>query len=219
MFSISTKIVSNQLNKAKCFAQPEPGPIRSLLQTVSPFNATKRMAAQTKGYLLVPTHLIAKVQPELHQYLHNIQQGQLYKQFNDIPISNQVRPHEIYVLTVAVQRNLEFLKSVASIEVWKNAPSTIRQSTGSKVMPLLSRSTTPTCLPAKSPNVNKSTSNSTIRKYIVQSIQSYYIPSRSPIRISYTNSSRQQHNHDMSIHITNTEFNFRNQVYRDQSSK
>jgi hypothetical protein len=82
-----------------------------------------------KAYLLVPKHLIPTVQLQLNHYLQIIRQVQFSLSRDDNnPYQNDGRPDEIYVPTAAVQRNIDFIKSMASVDIWKNAPSTIRQA-------------------------------------------------------------------------------------------
>jgi hypothetical protein len=87
-----------------------------------------------KAYLLVPEHLIDSVRHDLTQYLHNIRNWHVQpNQDNHIKYHDADRPLEIYVPTAAVQRNIEFLKTMASADIWKNAPTTIRQHQSTKI--------------------------------------------------------------------------------------
>jgi hypothetical protein len=81
-----------------------------------------------KAYLLVPKHLLDKVRSEMNNYTNNIKTWQFRAQQPNGESQNtdEGRPREIYVPTAAVQRNIDFLKSMASVDIWRNAPS-IRQ--------------------------------------------------------------------------------------------
>jgi hypothetical protein len=78
-----------------------------------------------KAYLLVPAPLIATVQPILQQYLASIRNNAQSQTNTGAPYD---RPDEIYVPTASVQRNVDFLRNMSSVDIWKNAPSTIRHS-------------------------------------------------------------------------------------------
>ena len=82
-----------------------------------------------KAYLLVPDHLLDIARLEMNRYLHNIRNWHIQpNQSSGSDNHDTDRPREIYVPTAAVQRNIDFLHSMASSDIWKNAPSTIRQS-------------------------------------------------------------------------------------------
>jgi phosphopantetheinyl transferase (holo-ACP synthase) len=76
-----------------------------------------------KAYLLVPAQRLSKVQPMLQKYLTSLRNNTQIQSNNG---SYNDRPAEIYVPTASVQRNVDFLRSMSSADIWKNAPSTIR---------------------------------------------------------------------------------------------
>ena len=77
-----------------------------------------------KAYLLVPTQLLDQVQPILLKYMQRIRSAN--SATRNSTGSTMDRPDEIYVPTASVQRNVEFLRTLSSASIWKNAPSTIR---------------------------------------------------------------------------------------------
>ena len=78
-----------------------------------------------KAYLLVPKPLVNVVRPLLQNYQHQLRTTT--RQLQDGPSTNSKDcPHEIYIPTASVQRNLDFLQSMSSADIWRNAPSTIK---------------------------------------------------------------------------------------------
>jgi hypothetical protein len=83
-----------------------------------------------RANLLVPEEYIEYAKMELHKYLHALKAG-LYspKRTPDPNSSNHNdTPQAIYIPSQAVRANLEFLKHFTSAEIWKNAPSSVRQT-------------------------------------------------------------------------------------------
>jgi hypothetical protein len=78
-----------------------------------------------KAYLLVPSHHLDQVRNLLDKYLFNIRQ---YRNAGNMFEQTSNRPTEIYVPTASVQRNVDFIRTMSSIDIWQNAPSAIRQA-------------------------------------------------------------------------------------------
>ena len=85
-----------------------------------------------KAYLLVPFHHIKQVQTQLELYLSAIRQPS-HGQNSGKPY--QDRPREIDVPTASVQRNVDFIRLMSSADIWKNAPSVIRQDKAHRTQP------------------------------------------------------------------------------------
>ena len=103
-----------------------------------------------RAYLLVPTPHLERAKSELQQYLRAIQlttQSHNGSHFDGRSTSSEPpRPTEIYIPTPAVLYNLHFLNSLTAAEVWKSAPTSIRNPPNS----------TPTDHPAVRSTLNKS---------------------------------------------------------------
>jgi hypothetical protein len=93
---------------------------------------TENGGQDRKAYLLVPSHNLEQVRPLLDQYMSNIRNNSNTGHPNSL---NQDRPNEIYVPTASVQRNVDFIRQMSSVDIWKNAPSAIRQATATQHSP------------------------------------------------------------------------------------
>jgi hypothetical protein len=78
-----------------------------------------------KAYLLVPQPLVNAVRPLLQKYQHQLRSITRHMQDGTL-LNSKDCPHEIYIPTASVQRNLDFLQSMSSADIWRNAPSTIK---------------------------------------------------------------------------------------------
>jgi hypothetical protein len=84
-----------------------------------------------KAYLLVPSEHVESAKEELQKYLHALKVG-LYTHNSPSGSSQSSNlddtPRAIYIPSQAVRANLDFLKSFTSVDIWKNAPASVRQT-------------------------------------------------------------------------------------------
>ena len=111
-----------------------------------------------RAYLLAPTKHLEIVKLELQKYLQSLNSsGNTYAHRSPnteggATAARPTRPTEIYIPTPAVLKNLQFLNTLSSEEVWKCAPAAIR--------------TSPTTQPARNPVIAKGTSDNMKRNAV-----------------------------------------------------
>ena len=85
-----------------------------------------------KAHLLVPQEHVEHAKEALHKYLHALKVGsytQSYSRDSTTANSNtDETPRAIYIPSQAVRANLDFLKTFTSVEIWKNAPASVRNT-------------------------------------------------------------------------------------------
>jgi hypothetical protein len=94
---------------------------------------------EKRAYLLVPTAFLTEVKQEYQKYkqsLHQMGPSAIHSQKSSngqcSPDINEC-PHEIYVPTAAVKKNLLFLQTMSNESIWQSAPRTVRQPPTSQI--------------------------------------------------------------------------------------
>lgn len=82
-----------------------------------------------RAYLLVPEEHVELAKEELHKYLHALKMGIHANTHNrDSSSTFDDTPRAIYIPSQAVRANLDFIKNLTSVEIWKNAPASVRNT-------------------------------------------------------------------------------------------